>query len=650
VTVSKLTKDQEKIVKSEEDAILVLASAGSGKTHVLTERVCFLLEREKRTHVLALTFTNKAAEEMKIRLTESVKDVQSRAFIGTIHSFCLEMIRNRGHLVGYSTMPHIFEREADRKELINQVIINSEKLRTRFRQQEEKDQNKFIYDALYQIGLRKKYLTGILGNATSATGSETIGSDGWDYVYREYNDLLESQNAIDFDGIIVLAHRILVDHPNVADLYRRQYRYILIDEAQDLNFAQYEMIKALCGSEHKRMMMVGDPNQAIYGFSGSDKKYMTESFPKDFGAVTLRLDENFRSSKAILRAANCLIQDSDDILVNTSLEGEFGIFPFDNQETEAAWIAEKITYLIGNGHPDILGDITYDRIAVLARTKYVFPSLENVLNQQDIPFYVKKPSDSTEFESSFARQFDLGLRLLVNPSDQLHLIQLLESLDVPESCLSTVLSLPTPTQRFGFIETQIPNHLEKENFSELHKSLLRIDENIDVFSDSLKNLKSFWGQETKSNQGAATISFDLEEIEGLWSNYSKQVPKGSRDLAHFRSQVALGMTRTNKTQSGVTLGTIHSVKGLGFDIVFIMGMNEGTFPDFRSIKIPSAIDEEKNNAYVALTRAKRLLYITYPLCKMMPWGNTQAQKPSRFIEDIQAATCHSISEFAETVQ
>ena len=633
MTLSNLTKDQEYVVKSENDTILVLASAGSGKTHVLTERVRFLLEREKRTHVLALTFTNKAADEMKVRLTESINDVRSRAFIGTIHGFCLDMIRNRGHLIGYPIMPHIFEREADRKELINQAIENSEELRTWFRQQDKKDQNKHIYEALNQIGLRKKYLTGTLGSTTSTAGSEARVSKIWDNIYREYNDLLESQNAIDFDGIIVLAHRILVDHPNVADLYRRQYRYILVDEAQDLNFAQYEMVKALCGSEHKRVMMVGDPNQAIYGFNGSDKKYMTESFPKDFGAVTMTLEENFRSSKAILHAANQLIHDSGDIRVNTPLEGEFDIFGFENQEEEAKWIAEKICYLIDNGHPDILGDVTHDRIAVLARTKYVFPPLEEVLSQQNITFFVKKPLDSTEFESSFVKQFDLGLRLLVNPSDQLHLIQLMGSLDISEDCLSTVFALTTFGDRFNFIENQISNEIEKESFCELRKSLLKINKDIDLFSDVLNELKSFWGPETRDTPDVATI-FDLDEFGKLWEIYCKQVPKGSRDLAHFRSQVALGMTQTFKHQSGVTLGTIHSVQGLGFDIVFIMGMNEGTFPDYRSIN-NNALDEEKNNAYVALTRAKRLLFITYPLCKMMPWGDTKTQKPSRFIETIQ---------------
>lgn len=360
---------------------------------------------------------------------------------------------------------------------------------------------------------------------------------------------------------------------------------------------------------------------------------MTESFPKDFGAVTMRLEENFRSSKAILRAANQLIYDSGDIRVNTPLEGEFDILEFDNQEEEAEWIAEKICYLVDNGHPDILGDVSFDRVAVLARTKYVFPPLEGILSQRNIPFFVKKPLDSTEFESSFVKQFDLGLRLLVNPSDQLHLVQLMGSLDISEDCLSTVLALTTFNDRLDFIENQISNENEKESFCELRKSLLNINNDIDLFSDTLNELKRFLGPETKKYPDAATI-FDLDEFGNLWENYCKQVPKGSRDLAHFRSQVALGLTQTYKHQSGVTLGTIHSVKGLGFDIVFIMGMNEGTFPDYRSIN-NNALDEEKNNAYVALTRAKRLLYITYPLCKLMPWGDTKTQKPSRFIEAIQ---------------
>ena len=636
MTQSKLTKAQENVVNNDADAILVLASAGSGKTHVLTERVRFLLEREKRAHVLALTFTNKAAEEMKTRLTESINDIQNRAFIGTIHSFCLEMIRSKGHLIGYPEMPHIFERESDRKELLNRAIEDSKKLRTWFGQQEERDQHKFIYDALYQIGLRKKYLSGTLTSLVSVVGNSNKDKE-WDYLYQEYNELLESQNAIDFDGIIVLAHRILIDHPKVADLYRRQYRYILVDEAQDLNFAQYEMIKALCGSKHNRVMMVGDPNQAIYGFNGSDKKYMVKSFPKDFGAVTMKLDENFRSSKAILRAANRLIPNSGDIHINTSLEGEFEIFEFGDQEKEAEWIADTITHLVNNGHQDILGGVSHDRIAVLARTKYIFPPLEEIFFQREIPFFVKKPSDSTDFESTFVKQFDLGLRLLVNPSDQLHLLQLVDSFGISRDCLNSVLSLPNINDRLDFIEKQVSDSAELESIRELNRSLLQIYNNVNQFSDALDNLKDFWGPKKRDEPDSVTI-YDLEELDNLWQNYCKQVPKGSRDLSHFRSQIALGTTQINKPKTGVTLGTIHSVKGLGFDIVFIMGMNDGVFPDFRSTNSVSALDEEKNNAYVALTRAKRLLFITYPLCKTMPWGGVRRQLPSRFIEAIQQKT------------
>ena len=625
MTSAKLTPDQEKIVKSDAEAILVLASAGSGKTHVLTERVRFLLERKKRIHVLALTFTNKAAEEMRTRLNESIQNIRDRAFIGTIHSFCLEMIRNKGHLIGYSEMPHIFERESDRKLIVTQVIEGSKKLLAQFRSKDNAAQSKFIYDALYQIGLRKKYLTGIFKDQES--------SELWDYVYREYNALLDSQNAIDFDEIIVLAHRILTGNLNVADIYRRQYRYILVDEAQDLNFAQYELIKALCGSEHRRVMMVGDPNQAIYGFNGSDKKYMTKFFPKDFAATTLQLKENFRSSKAILHAANRLIHDSNNILVNTSLEGECLVQSFPNQSEESQWITEKISYLVDNGHPDILGKITYDRIAVLARTKYVFPPLIEELDRNEVSHYVKKTADSTEFESQFIKLFDLGLRLLVNSSDQIHFLQFVENLDLPKDCLDRLLSLPTFHERLNFIERQISDSFEKIWFCKLHRALLQIDNNVNSFSSALDELRSFW-ESKKENETDAAVLFDLEEISNMWNNYSKQISTGLRALSHFRAQVALGTTQANKPQSGVTLGTIHSVKGLGFDVVFIMGMNEGTFPDFRALKSTDALHEEKNNAYVALTRAKRLLYITYPLSKRMPWNGDQVQHASRFVKMI----------------
>jgi DNA helicase-2/ATP-dependent DNA helicase PcrA len=626
MTEAHLTPSQEKIVTSDAEAIQVLAGAGSGKTHVLTERVRFLLEREKKSHVLALTFTNKAAEEMETRLTNTIKDIHSRAFIGTIHSFCSKIISRRGQLIGYADMPQIFERDTDRRELVVQVILESDSLSRKFQQRDTKEQNQFIQNILFRIGMYKKNLRGLYGENKN---------DNLFFLFQEYNSLLASQNAIDYDDVIVLAHKILTDHPQIAELYRKQYRYILIDEAQDLNFAQYELIKALCGTEHKRVMMVGDPNQAIYGFNGSDKKYMVELFADDFAPVTkLLLNENFRSSTAILKAANCLIANGSKVKINCPLEGLFEIKEFSDQKSEAEWIVEQIKYYMKHGHRDIIGKITENRIAVLSRTKYIFPPLEEVLQENGISYFVKKTSDSSEFESDFIQTFDLGLRLLVNPRDQLHFIQLLNHLNLTEDNIAA--SKNTFSDKLKILSELIEDKPAKINFEQLKNSWLCIENNINNFKEALNMLQQFLKNETEQNRDLIAIE-DIQEYYSLWEGYCRNTSKEARTLSHFRSQIALGIVNNSQSTSGITLGTVHSVKGLGFDIVFLMGMNEGTFPDYRSVNTPNSLAEEQNNAYIALTRAKRLLFITYPKHKQMSWGDNKVQYPSRFIRSIQKA-------------
>jgi DNA helicase-2/ATP-dependent DNA helicase PcrA len=616
-----LTPEQEKIVTSNAESILVLAGAGSGKTYVLTERVRFLLEREKRIHVLALTFTNKAAEEMETRLNNINKDICSRAFIGTIHSFCLKLIHRRGHLIGYKTMPQIFERDSDRQELIVQIILGSGSLYREFQQKNQREQDLFIRNTLFDIGMCKKKLE----NWHDKNNKDTIN------LLQEYNYLLASQNAIDYDDVIIIAHKILTDFPRTAELYRQQYRYILIDEAQDLNFAQYELIKAVCGTEHKRVMMVGDPNQAIYGFNGADKKYMNESFVSDFAPVEkIELNKNFRSTEEILKAANCLITKQSKVKIDSSLKGLFEIKDLPDQETEAEWIVKKIEYYLEHGHSDIIGKVTEDRIAVLSRTKYIFPPLEKILQEHEIPYFVKKTSDSSDFESDFIQIFDLGLRLLVNSRDQLHCIQLLNHLNLTEDN-NIITSQNTFSDKLVILSELIKNEPAKTNFEQLKISWLSIADNVNNFNNVLNQLQQFLKTELEENRDLTAIE-DIQEYQSLWNEYCKKVTKDTRTLSDFRMQIALGITHNNRSQSGITLGTIHSVKGLGFDIVFLMGMTEGTFPDYRSLNNPNSLAEEKNNAYVALTRAKRLLFITYPKQKQMPWGDNKVQQPSRFIK------------------
>jgi DNA helicase-2/ATP-dependent DNA helicase PcrA len=221
---------------------------------------------------------------------------------------------------------------------------------------------------------------------------------------------------------------------------------------------------------------------------------------------------------------------------------------------------------------------------------------------------------------------------LVNPRDQLHFVQLLNHLNLTEDNIT--VSKNTFPDKLKILSTLIKDEPTKTNFEQLKNSWLRIENNINNFKEALNMLQQFLEKETEENRDLIAIE-DIQEYYSLWEGYCRNASKETRSLSLFRSQIALGIVHNNQSTSGITLGTVHSVKGLGFDIVFLMGMNEGTFPDYRSLHNSKTLAEEQNNAYVALTRAKRLLFITYPKYKQMSWGDNKIQNPSRFIEKIQ---------------
>ena len=291
---------QRKIVEQTKGAMAVIASAGTGKTRVLTGRVRQLIEKVPGAFkILSLTYTNKAAEEMKNRLS-SIPNVENRVFIGTIHSFCLNIIREKGHIIGYDQVPHLFEKESDRLEVIKEVILNNEILTRYYEQGDERRRRTFLYDALDHISNRKRNLKMLDENKKKELS----------VLFNDYNRVLAEQNAIDYDDIIIFAYRIFSERPKIAELYRKIYQYICVDEAQDLNYAQYQLIKILCGDDHNNVLMVGDDKQAIFGFNGSDKRYFSVDFVVDFNAQKVCLTENYRSSKSIIRIANNIYPDS----------------------------------------------------------------------------------------------------------------------------------------------------------------------------------------------------------------------------------------------------------------------------------------------------------------------------------------------------
>jgi len=608
----KLSQKQQQIVNHKDGALLVEAGPGSGKTRVLIERIKCLLTSTKRGKVLALTFSNLAADEMKDRLADDrfFEDQIERATVGTIHSFCLDLVQSRGNLIGLNADMVLFENEEDRRAVLKDVFMENSKLKDFLAQDEDKSQ--FMQRILQLITEQKKKFV---------LPDDCAENAPFPLIYSEYNQKLLDQNAMDFDDILFFAYRILTENPSVVRMYNSLYRYICIDEAQDLNFAQYQVVKALCGENFSNVMMVGDANQSIYGFNGSDSEFMTKYFVADFSPVIYKLNENYRSAKRIVEFANRL--EHYDSVTNYVYDGELTAFRLADEENEAKYIADKVEQLIQDGHPDVEGSITADRIAVIARNRYVFSHLEQELSSRNIPFFFKKNSTGIENESESMRVFDLAIRILINKKDYIHLSQLKKiigsSKKIEFSEMSGISILQEVLMHTAY-ENMLPalECLEKETLN-FGKALSLFDTLLPDFDDDERYL----------------ISMDIQQWRKHWNKYCMLVPKENRTLTSFRNQISLGKTREIEVNSGISLLTAHMSKGLQFDVVFIMGLCEGTFPDYRAVKGGNTeLSQEKNNMYVAVTRAKRLCYMTYPAKKRMPWGDIKSQVPSRYIRDI----------------
>ncbi|MDR2460006.1 MAG: ATP-dependent helicase [Deltaproteobacteria bacterium] len=612
-----LSIEQKQIVEHIDGALLVKAGPGSGKTRVLTERVKMLLTKKKRGKVLALTFSNMAADEMRLRLEmdTELSDSLKRAHVSTIHSFCLDLVQSRGYLIGLRPEVSLLEKEDDRRGLLRDLFINEPTLLEISNNQ--KKSNDFISECLATISEQKRKLI---------SPQDSDIEEPFPSIYKKYNDLLAAQNSMDYDDILFFTYRILMENFNLAQLYTTEYRYICIDEAQDLNKAQYRVIQALCRNTFNNIMMVGDDYQSIYAFIGSSSKYMTDFFVQDFSPTIYTLDENFRSAENIMQFANTLVGITNDIS-HYHYKGYLEINGFENEIEEAKDIISKIRYLIHNKQDEIEGELTYDKIAIIARNKYVFSNIESELQGARIPFYYRKNTSGIFFETDFMKAFDFILRLIINPFDLYHKRLL---------CKLTGKKTIEPKINENILET-INDLLSNSAFEWLSECIKGIEPETKLNFDNVINILNDYIPNSLPDDDRYLLQQDIFELATHWKHYKHRVPSENRTLVSFRHAIALGKTQKNETNEGVALLTAHMSKGLEFEVVFIIGLSDGTFPDYRAIRSgEEAIVQEKNNLYVAVTRAKRQCYLSYPKFKQMPWGDCKWQEPSRFIKLLES--------------
>lgn len=618
-----LSEKQRRVVESTEKYMCVIAGAGSGKTRTLTERIKRLISENKRgERVLAITFSNKAAAELKERLLQSYSqaELNELVFVGTIHNFCMEIVSQRASAIELPSDLHIFESFSDRFEIFKMALANIPQLKSKCSRANGELDEKKIRD--------------IFDKFSSAKRNLKFPSDYHEHpltqrLYQDYNDLMLSQNAIDFDDILLYAYKIIVEQPTIARIYHRIYKHICVDEAQDLNRAQYSVIKSIAGEEAS-LLMVGDPNQSIYGFNGSSPKYMQESFFSDFSVKQYELDENYRSSQKVIKAAQ-KIEPTFEMKGILPIVGEVDIQSFQNEKDEAVWIAEKIDLLLTHGHHDIEEiKCTPEQCAVLARNRYTFNVLEDVFKESGVEYNLRVSANKEMLsESLFFRVFDLGLRLIMNSRDVLHFEE-----------MKSILGLQV-VECESFEELRNSQEFKdafEENGSEVLNSAwdsLQMSNQNFKFDKTLEILCTYCKPETcgLSENELALLYNDYLAWKERWDFYVKKSSIENRGLASMMREIALGTTNVSQ-ESGITLSTVHMSKGLEFDVVFILGLNEGVFPDYRSLDDATQLAEEQHNMFVAITRAKRLCYMSYPEQRNMPWGSPKLQKPSRYVEQL----------------
>ena len=634
-----LNKEQQQAVQHTEGPLLILAGAGSGKTKVLTVRIAHLLAQGVNPYeILAITFTNKAAKEMKSRVEGLVGDVANRIWLSTFHSFCAKFLRfELDNFLGYNSNFTIYDTSD------SQAVIKA---------------------ALKALNLDDKYypVGAMIGAISDAKNKLLFASDfrkqARDFyqqkvadVYEYYERELRKNNALDFDDLLLVAVKLLQSNEAVLDKYSKRFRYVMIDEYQDTNHAQYLLAKLLA-SHWKNIAVVGDADQSIYAWRGADIQNILD-FEKDYpNCTSIKLEQNYRSTKIILDAANAVIDNNEGRpeknLWTDKVEGaKIQHFTAQSEHEEAAFIGDTIV----KKH-DIHG-IPYGDMAILYRTNAQSRVLEEALIKRALPYTMvggTKFYDRKEIKDVLAY-----LRVLYNPFDDLSLLRII---NVPKRSIgaTTVSKLQDYARENGtsLFMTLTQLHLvdtikgkTKEKLEEFGVLIFTLVAEMDDKSvlDILEAILDRTGylaqlEESTDPQDQARAE-NIGELLSVAKDFQDTNPTGT--VEDFLEQVALvnDVDSFEQEESKVTLMTLHAAKGLEFPIVFLGGLEEGLFPHSRTLMNPEEIEEERRLAYVGITRAEKELYISNATTRTV-FGRTSSYLPSRFIDEIPAELVDSL--------
>ena len=626
-----LNKEQQQAVQHTEGPLLILAGAGSGKTKVLTVRIAHLLAQGVNPYeILAITFTNKAAKEMKSRVECLVGDVVNRIWLSTFHSFCAKFLRFEiDSFLGYNSNFTIYD-TSDSQAVIKAAL---------------KALN--LDDKYYPVGAMIAAISDAKNKLLFASDFRKQARDFYQQkvadVYEYYERELRKNNALDFDDLLLVAVKLLQSNAAVLDKYSHRFRYVMIDEYQDTNHAQYLLAKLLA-SHWKNIAVVGDADQSIYAWRGADIQNILD-FEKDYpNCTSIKLEQNYRSTKIILDAANAVIDNNEgrpekNLWTDKTEGAKIQHFTAQSEHEEAAFIGDTIA----KKHD--IHDVPFGDMAILYRTNAQSRVLEEALIKRALPYTMvggTKFYDRKEIKDVLAY-----LRVLYNPFDDLSLLRII---NVPKRSIgaTTVAKLQEYARANGtsLFMTLTQLHLidsikektkEKlEEFGILIFTLVSEMENRTVL-DILESILDRTGylaqlEESTDPQDQARAE-NIGELLSVAKDFQDTNPSGT--VEDFLEQVALvnDVDSFEQEESKVTLMTLHAAKGLEFPIVFLCGLEEGLFPHSRTLMNPEEIEEERRLAYVGITRAEKELYISNATTRTV-FGRTSSYLPSRFIDEI----------------
>ena len=612
--------------------VLILAGAGSGKTRVLTYRIAHLVQTQGVSpfRILAITFTNKAAREMQERLLKLLPQAE-QMWISTFHSACLKILKRDIDKIGLQRNFVVYD-SADQLTLLKECLL-----------QLNIDTEKFTPQAILgRISMAKNNLQ----------DAHSFGSQRLDYfegkvseAYDLYEKKLRQNNAMDFDDLLLYTVKLLKEAPEVCRYYQERFEHILVDEYQDTNSAQYTIVKLLA-ERHRNLCVVGDDDQSIYKWRGADLRNILD-FEKDYkDAKVFKLEQNYRSTKVILSAANCVISNNegrkDKTLWTENNEGEpITVFTATTEQEEAYYVAHTIGEDL-----TARGSYAFNDCAVLYRTHAQSRVLEEAFVRMNIPYRII--GGPRFYDRKEVKDLLYYLRLIVNPGDDVGFrrvvnvprrgigeasiqkleqfatqrnFSLLEAAREAGSCPG--LRITTARDLVAFAE-MIENSARQAEFIELHELVEQVLSSSGILAD-LQKERSIESQ-TRVENVMEVVSVARDFVEKNMDN----------SLGDFLGSVALVTQGDDYDQEGdrfVSLMSLHSAKGLEFPVVFLVGMEEGVFPHMRAIYEPAELEEERRLCYVGITRAREKLYLTHASQRML-YGKYNTNKASRFLEEI----------------